>query len=868
MPEDGMKKRLRSQDKEEGIALLLAIVALLLITAAGLALMFSSDTETAISVNYRDKQVAIYGALAGLEEARNRIHPTQGDLKAIVPKGLPTTGQQNVLYILNPANGETVAPWDPSNPYFDQELCQENVLGMTQGPSGVPCPASSLPSGNWYKTINNTSGTWHLTDTYGAAAPLSYKWVRVTLKHTNMTPVQVGAGGNQQVCWNNNHESIIPAGYNTDCTPPSAGVTNITVTNPGTKYTSTPTVRITGGSGSGATAQAIVGPLPSGLTSVWLTDGGGGYTSTPQVRVVPPDGNGCCAEVVATLTGSQPVSSVTLQNNGTPACYPVGTAPGSFTVAFNPPGATGSVTAMTGNRCISSFSVAKCSDNGNTGKNLSGVVITASGGFRGTFNTDKNKTGYNFQVTDVGNADYSIKPSFTYSFPNGGSCTVASSDVAVTYGIQISSATGTGGAYSAPPTVSFSGPIAALGNNGGTTGIGNLSGSQSPSPVSGVKISTGMTGSGYLVDPNLDIDPPPSGGTQATGKASIEHSDGVVGVKILTAGTGYTAANPPTVTIDPPGGGGVQALAFATVGSGGSYQGAVYLITAFAQTPTGARAMAQMEVGVNYQTYPLVLGGALTLAGPSPSFTSPNSQPFHIDGVDHAGASASEPPGCKSANKYPSLPAIGVYDDPNNPTSPTAQNSVISDLGKPNNYVGKGTAPDIENAFGSLGGATPATLNTVVASVASVATNTYGTPSAPTSVSNINMGTAANPAIDVIYGNYTMSGNQTGYGILVVTGTLTFSGDFKWNGLVLVIGNGAAILNGGGNGQINGSVFVANTAASNSVLGSPAVQFAGGGGNGIYYDHCWADDMLAKVPWIPTPSSSELQVISTRFLDI
>jgi len=69
-----------TQGAERGIALFLAIFALLLLSAVGLAMLFASDTETSISINYRDKQVAIYGALAGLQEARDRIHPRTGDL--------------------------------------------------------------------------------------------------------------------------------------------------------------------------------------------------------------------------------------------------------------------------------------------------------------------------------------------------------------------------------------------------------------------------------------------------------------------------------------------------------------------------------------------------------------------------------------------------------------------------------------------------------------------------------------------------------------------------------------------------------------------------------------------------------------------
>ena len=158
------------------------------------------------------------------------------------------------------------------------------------------------------------------------------------------------------------------------------------------------------------------------------------------------------------------------------------------------------------------------------------------------------------------------------------------------------------------------------------------------------------------------------------------------------------------------------------------------------------------------------------------------------------------PTGCNTT-AVPAKDAIGI-DDPTNATNPSAVQTVIGDLAKPNNYIGANSAPDVVNA--NLGNLTAAQLNQFVGQVASVATNVYGTPSAPVNNPTINLGTAANPAIDVVYGNYSM-GPSTGYGILVVTGTLTFSGNYAWNGLILVIGNGASIMNGGGNGQIVGS---------------------------------------------------------------
>ena len=51
----------------------------------------------------------------------------------------------------------------------------------------------------------------------------------------------------------------------------------------------------------------------------------------------------------------------------------------------------------------------------------------------------------------------------------------------------------------------------------------------------------------------------------------------------------------------------------------------------------------------------------------------------------------------------------------------------------------------------------------------------------------------------------------TGYGVLLVTGTLTYNPSSTWNGLVLVIGQGNVISTGSGGGGFFGAVLVAHT---------------------------------------------------------
>jgi Tfp pilus assembly protein PilX len=840
---------MHTQRRQRGVALLISIFGLVLISFLALAMLFSSDTETTISANYRDKQSAIYGALAGLQEVRDRLHPCNGDLSLgaggnctsgglnIAPTALASLSAKNVLYIINPAPGEVVAPWNPSNPYFDTELCKENILGLTSNGSG-PCTAA--PSGSsWYQVYDNSSNStsWQLHDAIGNRIPLPYKWVRVTLKSDNSTPVTVGTGNGTQVCWDGAHEQQIKTGYHADCTPARDGVTNIAVTASGWGYTSAPNVTISGGGGSGATATAHVSQLPTGVTSVTLTGGGSGYTTAPNVQVVSSDGSGSGAVVAASLNNTVPVQSVTINPGNPPSCYPAGSA---LQPVFNPAGASGSV-QLTGNRCVYSFSA-----NGVCSRNVTANVTAnggSGGGFSGQITFGGNKKPTNVTLISPGN--YSTVPS-TFNVDHG--C----SGVTITpvYGVQVQGVTvpnGSGGAYQAgqPVNVTFAGAAAAKGSVGNTTGTGNLAAGSGSGSV--VKLTIVNSGAGYTANPILVIDPPPAGGSSspATGTAAISPSQGVTSISVTNAGSGYTSN--PAVTLS--GGGGTGAAATASIGGTGNFMGRVYLLTALAQTQSGARAMAQMEVGVTYQQYSISLGGALTMAGPSPTFGTPNAQNFVMNGNDANSC---------GQTAYPAKPAIGVFDDPNNPTSPTAVASVLNALGKPNNYIGAHAAPDIENSYGTLGGLTAEGLNAFVQSVAAVATNTYGS-----NPGNINLGSATNPAIDFVNGNYTM-GPTTGYGILVVTGTLTFSGDYSWNGLILVIGNGASIMNGGGNGQVNGAVFLANTAGG--TLGSPVADWTGGGGNGVQYDHCWADNMLAKVPYAPSISSSGLKVISLRML--
>ena len=303
--------KVNSKRNQSGVAMIIALFALLLLSVVGLGMMYSTNMETSINGNYRDKQEAFYAALAGLQEGRDRIQPAWGDIPA--PTALPATSFQNVFYILSDAS--IVKPWDPTNKYFDTELCQEKVMSLS-GTTGVPC--TTIASGStWYKTYDHSlGGIWNLPN------PLDLKWVRITVKGNNMTPVPVNGDNTvaDQACWNGANQMSTPSTYTTGCRP-KAGVTAIFVTSSGGGYSSSGPAIVITGDGTGATATAVMQPETTGyVASITLTTGGSGYTIAPTVTITG-DGTGATATAVLSSTGTVTttpgaVTSVTMTTGG------------------------------------------------------------------------------------------------------------------------------------------------------------------------------------------------------------------------------------------------------------------------------------------------------------------------------------------------------------------------------------------------------------------------------------------------------------------------------------------------------------------------------------------------------------------------
>jgi hypothetical protein len=116
-------------------------------------------------------------------------------------------------------------------------------------------------------------------------------------------------------------------------------------------------------------------------------------------------------------------------------------------------------------------------------------------------------------------------------------------------------------------------------------------------------------------------------------------------------------------------------------------------------------------------------------------------------------------------------------------------------------------------------------------------------------------GSEASPAVTFVNGNATLDG---GAGLLIVTGNLILNGNPSFKGIILVLGEGTVNRDGGGNGNIYGSIYVARFArswpASENGLPhpflSPTFHTNGGGNADLRYDSAWvqkAKDALGDI---------------------
>lgn len=288
-------------------------------------------------------------------------------------------------------------------------------------------------------------------------------------------------------------------------------------------------------------------------------------------------------------------------------------------------------------------------------------------------------------------------------------------------------------------------------------------------------------------------------------------------------------------------------------------------ITALAVLPNGSQKLLQ------YVVAPLMISAqvssntvipfnanfpaALTLAGNGVNYTGPQTTSFTINGQDQ----------CALNNLYYSIgytyngDQVGIDGGAVGPGPPP---------GFANNYQGYpasvvGPPPVPGKGVGTIQNVnlnpsspqiapnwlTPATLDSMAQDITRSADVVIdGVSSGPAHGSNLPAAMSpSTPMTVAVNGDLDLTGwHGTGYGLLLVTGTLTYDPDATWEGLVLLIGQGTFLSTKGGVDGFDGAMFLAKTRdASGNLLGSlGATSFtqtgsSGNFGRGINYNSCW-----------------------------
>lgn len=233
-------------------------------------------------------------------------------------------------------------------------------------------------------------------------------------------------------------------------------------------------------------------------------------------------------------------------------------------------------------------------------------------------------------------------------------------------------------------------------------------------------------------------------------------------------------------------------------------------LTAIGQGPNNSLAIVQTVV--RQLTMP-PLPGAIVLPGPAVTFEGGNSNASSVAGGPESAVTLTSAASRTTViNQLTSIGRIGNYTCNTPPC--------IND-----------EAATIDPAWNSVAGLEG--LYTTLRAMADV--NITGN----TALTAAQVGTTANRKIVVIEGNASL-GPVDGAGILIVTGQLTLHGNFNYQGLILCIGQGSLLRNGGGNGDILGSIVVARTRDNQnnllSTLGTPSYNTNGGGNSDIVYN--------------------------------
>lgn len=398
----------------------------------------------------------------------------------------------------------------------------------------------------------------------------------------------------------------------------TGGVVNIRVTTGGASYTAPPSVAVSGGGGTGATAYCQMNG--GAVESVVIVSGGTGFTASPAVSF--SGGGGTGAQAVATVcTSARPMSFFKgrystvygVDGMGRGVRWDGGTAVGKIGLLppALPPAVTSSTTA--GGKGIQSVAISYGGAGYYAPPSVSFVGGTPSRAAAAKAAVQGGQV-VGIRVTDAG-AGYQTVPSVAMTGGYGSGCALSASLLGSIDSAFII-AQGTGYTAATPPTVTFSttqgltgavvdvrvddfGRIAdvlvlSAGTGATTSGViatvtgGGGTGAQlqlgMQYSVASVSVVSG--GTGYWSPPAVVFTPDPADpfAVPAAATAAVTGSGAVQSVTVLNGGA-YSL--PPSVGVQPP-----QAIAVANMGSplAGEYRCCIRYVDDTPRTQNGPLA--------------------------------------------------------------------------------------------------------------------------------------------------------------------------------------------------------------------------------------------------------------------------------------
>jgi hypothetical protein len=215
--------------------------------------------------------------------------------------------------------------------------------------------------------------------------------------------------------------------------------------------------------------------------------------------------------------------------------------------------------------------------------------------------------------------------------------------------------------------------------------------------------------------------------------------------------------------------------------------------------------------------FPGVPPATITMVGPNPAFYSGNSNTKQYIGDDCAGGTPGlYVPSVGVIGSSAELAAeAGMETNPDFMSGTYTSTDTIADLSDPteptNNVPLDPSWTDCESLEGFIEDAAEIADNVCTGSLAC-------SPSTPCGACDPSLMTPT--SVTIVDGDYRVTGNLHGRGLLIVTGTAELGGNIDWDGLIFVVGTGDYRVNGSGNGVISGGMFLANIAGPDGIYGS------------------------------------------------